>query len=198
MVLVIVIGPLLLFIAAALRDSNQTYDPLYKPRSFHITGKTYFLNGDCLFAYFLIGIAVFLIYVAITAKITDSTPHWQVFTALSLVALMMGALAYYLLYLNINYWRHTKDTTLSFDPGHKTVTVHTPEQKYVIREGDIEQVDLVSNFHTKLYYGYFTVKLKGGNELILTDNMPGTGAFFQYFRNTPHYYRHYQRFPIIK
>jgi hypothetical protein len=198
MVLVIVVGPIVLFIVAALRDSNQTYDPLHQPRSYKTTGKTYFLSFDCLFAYFLIGMAVVIVYEILDVRITDGTPPWKVYCMMGLLVLMISLFASHILYLNINYWKHTRDTTLSFDPGTKTVTVHTPEQSYVVREEDIEQVDLVSNFHTKLYFAFFRVRLKSGKELILTDSMPGTSAFFQYFRNIPNYYRHKQRFPIIK
>ena len=189
-------GPWILIIISAVRDSNRAYDPLYEPRSFQTTGKTYFLSLDCLMAYFFGGMALLLIHMAITVKITDSTPRWQVVAALGLMALMTGALALHILNFNINYWRHTRNITLSFNPNPKTVTVSTPARAYIIREGDIEHIDVVSNEHPKLLYSYFRIKLKSGDELILTDKMPGTDAFLLYFKDVP-FTRYKRRFPLI-
>ncbi|WP_247235800.1 hypothetical protein [Telluribacter sp. SYSU D00476] len=179
-----------------IRDSNETYDPLYEPRSFQTTGKTYFLSGDCIMAYFLGGMALLFIHMAITVKVTDSTPRWQVVVALGLLALMMGALAFHILNFNINYWKHTRGTTLSFNPNPRTVTVSTPAGQYTIREGDIEHIEVVSNEHTKLLYSYFRIRLHNGDELLLTDKMPGIDAFFLYFKDIPHT-RYKQDFPLI-
>ncbi|GAB3181290.1 hypothetical protein [Telluribacter humicola] len=189
-------GPWILIIISAVRDSNRAYDPLYEPRSFQTTGKTYFLSLDCFMAYFFSGMSLLFIHLAITVKVTDSTPRWLVVTVLGLLALMMGAMALYILNFNINYWKHTRGITLSFNPNPKTVTVSTPTAEYVIQDEDVEHIDVVSNEHPKLLYSYFRIRLKSGDELILTDKMPGTDAFLLYFKDVP-FTRFKQDLPII-
>ena len=100
------------------------------------------------------------------------------------------------LYLELNYWRHTKNIQITFWPQEKTVEINFPEKIYILKEGDLVNIETVGN-GGRVQFAYSIYTLKNGDLFILTDRIPGTWAIQEYFKKIPIKFTE-KRFPLIK
>lgn len=183
------------------RNTVGENSPLKVRRVYRISESKYFLSFDSLFVYFLAYFTLHWIYIVAfvlpTSTIADGVSLWPIYGISGLLLLLLSSLAWYGLSLTFNYWKYTKNVSLCFDPETKTLRVTSDNGEQLIRDGDIESVEIVSNQNHKFYYGYYKFRLADGNELILTEKTPGVWAIFEYFKELPRVY-HKRRFPIIR
>ncbi|WP_285545409.1 hypothetical protein [Dyadobacter frigoris] len=100
------------------------------------------------------------------------------------------------LYLDLNYWQYTKNVRIAYHPDEKTIEINFPEKSYLIKEGDIKNIETISS-GGRVRFGYSIYSLMNGDSFILTDRMPGTWAIQEYFKKIPFQWTE-KRFPVIK
>ncbi len=197
LILLSVIGPFTVFIWYALKYSKETFDPLLHPRTYYTSAKYFFWSIDFVKSIYLIAFGVVMLTLLLTKENLKSVyPIWTVYALYgSLVVLSFGAAALWLT-LQLNYWKFSKGRVLSFDPEARTLTVQVEGSEYIIREDNVERVDIFSNEGYRNLYEYYQFTLRGGRCLIITDRTKGAAAIFDFFRELP-LYRHKRRVPLI-
>jgi len=171
--------------------------PLKVTRSYEVTKLRYFTKFDNLTIYYFALIGLYCLI-----KIPDifspsvylydwRSPAILIFTCI----IFIGFPAYYL-YLDLNYWKHTKNIRITYLPAEKTIEIKFPKITYHIQEGDIKNIEIISS-GGKIQFGYSIYSLQNGDSFILTNRVPGTGAIREYFKNTPVKFIE-KRFPLIK
>jgi hypothetical protein len=189
-----------LIIWLLLKYSENTYgkySPLKISRSYEISAFQYFTKLDNYAVYYL---GVLSIYCLI--KLPDAfSPSkyiydWRYTALLLLICIIFIGLFLYYLNLLLNYWKHTRNICITYQPEEKIVEISFPEKKFIIQEGDIKSIEMIRN-GGKIQFGYFVYTLTDGESFILTDRMPGTWAIQEYFRRIPCKMTE-KRFPFIK
>jgi len=171
--------------------------PLKVTRSYEVTKFRYFTKFDNLTVYYFALIGLYCL-----TKIPDifSPPvylyDWRnpailIFTC----TIFIGLPAYYL-YLDLNYWKHTKNIRITYLPAEKIIEINFPKKTYHIQEGDIKNIEIISS-GGKIQFGYSIYSLENGDLFILTDRVPGTWAIREYFKKIPVKFVE-KRFPLIK
>jgi len=180
------IGPWAWIIYGLIRASDETFEPVYQPRTYRTSAWYFFLSIDFLVVILLVALGTFLtLLLSRPLKISDTTPPGVVYSIYLLLIFLCTGLACYIVLLCVNYWKHTKDRILVFDPQARTLTVHTDEDEYVISEEDIERVEIFSNENWRFLYQYYHFKFRDGREMIITNKTKGAYAIFEFFKNLP-------------
>lgn len=109
----------------------------------------------------------------------------------------MLVLGMYMLSLTLNYWKYTKNVSITFHPELKCITINTDADEYNLHEGDIGNVEIFTNGNHKMFFAYYRLELKNGEELILTSRSKGVFGIFEFFKNIPST-RYVRWFPIIR
>lgn len=196
--MVLLLGPFALMIYSLLKHSKETYSVLYIPQIFRTSAFEYFFSFEIFFGIFLAIMGMLIISSMIGVKISvTEVPHWFVYVTIYSTILMMFVGSAYILSLSINYWKYSKNVTIGFYPETKSITINTDFQEYIIHEGDIENVEVFTNDNYKLFFAYYRLKLKNGEELILTCKTKGVFGIFEFFKKIPSV-SIIKRFPIIK
>jgi len=196
--MVLLLGPFAFIIYSLLKHSKEANSVLYTPRTFHTSVFEYFFSLDIIFGAYLAVIGSLVFSSSIDIKISVTTvPHWCVYATLCIVIMMMIGGSIYILYLSYNYWEYTKNVILSFEPETKSIFIQTSSKEFVIREGDIEKVEVFTNDNYKLPFSYYRFKLKNDEELLLTCKTKGVLGIFEYFKKIP-IVENIKRFPIIR
>ncbi|GHB71226.1 hypothetical protein [Persicitalea jodogahamensis] len=191
------VGPLVLFVRFGLKFSDETYEPRYQPRTYRTSFRDFFLTMESGLAIFLIIMGLLFIRLLTKPIINQSgQPDWTAYGILGLLTLMLFGVSVYILVLDLNYWEHTKDRVLIFDPEARTLIVHTDEGEYIIVERGIERVDIFSNQNHRNLREYYLFKLRDGRKLIITDKTKGAYAIFDFFNDIPEH-RHKRLIPTI-
>lgn len=195
--MVLLLGPFAFIIYSLLKHSKETNTVLHTPCTFQTSAFEYFFSLDIIFgAYLALGSLVFSSSIGIKISVT-TFPHWYVYATLCIVIMMMIGGSIYILYLSFNYWEYTKNVILSFEPETKSIFIQTSSKELVIREGDIEKVEVFTNDNYKLPFSYYRFKLKNDEELLLTCKTKGVLGIFEYFKKIPTL-ENIKRFPIIR
>ncbi|MPR33830.1 hypothetical protein [Salmonirosea aquatica] len=191
------VGPWALIIYQLVRASDETFEPVYQSRTYRTSAWFYLFSMDFLLVILLLVFGTFFTtLLSQPLRINDSTPYWVVYSIYLLLTFLCTGVASYILLLNVNYWKYTKDRILTFDPEARVLTVQTDEDEYVLSENDIEMVDVFSNEGYRFIYSYFRFTLRDGRALIITDKTKGAYAIFEFFKNLP-LHRHKRRVPTI-
>jgi len=171
--------------------------PLKVSRSYEVTTLQYFIRVENLSIYYFAFVGLYCL-----TKIPDTfSPSvylydWRNPAALILICVVMIGLPIYYLYLDLNYWEHTKNIRITYLPDEKIIEIEFPEKTYVLKEGDIKNIHVISS-GGKLRFGYSVYSLSNGDSFILTDRVPGTWAIQEFFKKIPIQYTE-KRFPLIK
>jgi len=189
-----------LIIWQLIRYSDNTvgkYSPLKISRTYQIHYFRYFTKLDNLFLYW-VGISglYFLSKVPDTFSSSVYLYDWRNPASLICFSLLLISLSASYLYLDINYWQHTKNIRVSYLPEEKIVMICFPDKTYTLGQGDIIGIELITN-GAKMQLGYYVYFLANGESFILTDRMPGVWAIQEYFRKIP-FKMSIKRFPVIK
>jgi hypothetical protein len=113
------IGPWAWIIYGLIRASNETFEPAYQPRTYLTSAWYFFFLVDFFVVILLVASGTFLtILLSRPLKISDSTPPVMVYSIGLLLIFLCTGIASYIVLLYVNYWKHTKDRILTFDPEH--------------------------------------------------------------------------------
>lgn len=178
-------------------DTIGKYSPLKISRSYQITVFQYFTRFENL-AFYYFGLSGLYCLSKVPSTISSSVYlyDWRITAALTLLSLIMIAPFIVYLYLDLNYWQYTKSVRITYHPDEKTVEIDFPEKTYLIKEGDIRNIETVSS-GGRVRFGYSIYSLINGDSFILTDRTPGTWAIQEYFKKIPFQWTE-KRFPVIK
>jgi len=196
-IMVLLLGPFAHMIFSLLKHSKETYSVLYTPRTFSTSAFEYFFCFEIFLGSFLLIMSGFIFSASIGMKVSPSSmPDWYAYATIYFLILMMLILGMYIFYIVLNYWRYTKNVIIAFDPETKSITINTDCQEYILHEGDIQNAEVFTNDNYKLFFAYYRLKLKNGEELILTSRTKGVFGIFEFFRKIPSV-SYVKRFPII-
>jgi hypothetical protein len=189
-----------LIIWLLLKYSENTYgkySPLKISRSYEISAFQYFTRVDNFAVYYFGTLGIYCLSKLPNAFSPSKYIYDWRYTALllSICILLIGLFLYYLNLL-LNYWKHTRNICIKYQPDEKIVEISFPEKTFIIQEGDIRSIEMIRNVG-KIQFGYFVYTLTNGESFILTDRMPGTWAIQEYFRRIP-FKMTEKRFPFIK
>lgn len=197
-IMVLLLGPFAFIIYSLLKHSKETNSVLYTPRTFQTSVFEYFFSLDIFFGGYLAIMGGFIFSASIDMKVSPSAvPDWCAYAALYCVVLMMIGGSIYILYLPVNYWKYTKNVTITFDPETKSITINTDSDEYIIHEEDIENVEIFTNNNYKFFFAYYRLKLKNSKELLLTSKSKGVLGIFEFFKKIPTA-QNIKQFPIIR
>jgi hypothetical protein len=193
--MVLLLGPFALMIYSLLKHSKETYSVLYTPQIFKTSAFEYFFSFDIFFGSFwaIMGMLTLSSMIGIKISVTE-VPHWCVYVTIYCTILMMFVGS---AYISINYWKYSKNLIIAFYPETKRITINTNSQEYSIHEGDIENVKIYTNDNNKLFFAYYRLKLKNGEEFILTCKTKGVFGIFEFFKKISSV-KYIKRFPIIR
>jgi hypothetical protein len=179
------------------KDRYGENAPLKVSRTYQITGREYFASYEQL-----ISIAPFLLVVfSLGLPFTDSFSAWEeaawlkYLLAISMLLISLFVFTYNI-FLQLNYWKFTKDVVIKSVPSDHTVQLYMNDKEILLKNDTIEKILMVSN-RGRRSFSYFIYYLKNGQSFILTDRTPGRWIIKEYFRNIPveHTYKY---FPLIK
>lgn len=183
-----------------LRYSENTvgkYSPLKISRSYQIIAFQYFTKFDNLFFYYIGLSGLYLL-----SKVLDTfSPSvylydWRNPASLIFISLLMLGFSAWYLYLDLIYWHHTKNISVTYQPEEKIIEIDFPDKTYTLRDGDIDHIEMITN-GAKMQFGYYIYSLTNGESFILTDRMPGVWAIREYFKKIP-FKMTLKGFPLIK
>jgi len=200
LVFAFIFGVFGLAIWGLLRYTDDTVgknSPLKVHRSYQISALQYFTRLYNFPVYYsgLLGLYCF-IQIPDTFSRSVYLFDWKTPAILFLTALIIMGFSVCYLYLELNYWRHTKNIQITFWPQEKTVEINFPEKIYILKEGDLVNIETVGN-GGRVQFAYSIYTLKNGDLFILTDRVPGTWAIQEYFKKIPIKFTE-KRFPLIK
>jgi hypothetical protein len=173
------------------------YSPVKVSRSYEITAFQYFTKFDSLFIYYT---GLFSLFVL--SKVPDTfSPSvylydWRNPAILLTIGFLSLSLTFSYMYLDLMYWRHSKNVRITYYPEEKIITIDFPERTLTLRDGDIRHIEMISS-GGKIQFGYSIYSLTNGDSFILTDRIPGTWAILEYFKRIPIKMTE-KRFPVIK
>ncbi|MCF0057809.1 hypothetical protein [Dyadobacter sp. CY356] len=196
--MVLLLGPFALMIYFLLKHSKETNSIFSTPRTFQTSVFDYFFSLDIIFGAYLAVMGTLIFSSLIRTTISAFTVHhwWVYVTFFTVIGIMIGG-SFYILYLSFNYWKHTRNVILSFEPETKTIFIQTPSKEYIIREHDIKKVEVFTNDNYKMPFCYYRLNFTSGEELILTSKTKGVLWIFEYFNKIPRE-EIIKRFPIIR
>jgi len=200
LVFALIFGIFGLVIWGLLRFTDNTVgknSPLKVPRSYEVTKFQYFTKIDNLTIYYfaILGLYCF-------AKIPDTLSpsvylyDWRNPAALIVVCVITIGLSIFYFYLDLNYWKYTKNIRITYLPDERIIEIKFPEKIYVLKDGDIKNIDVISS-GGKIRFGYSMYSLSNGDSFILTDRIPGTWAIQEFFKKIPVRFTE-KGFPVIK
>lgn len=182
------------------RDTVGENSPLKVQRTYYVSAREYFTRLDMVLNYcFYLGFPLILYLLVRTALLNlIGEPLYIVLFVFSILVFLYLHGAYRLLCLDMNYWEHTREKTLFFDPVDYSITVVAPNRTLHIKQGDVLLIEsYYSDIRPYTTYNYYRLKLNNDDEIILTNRSKGLWALFEYCRAVPH--KHFkQRFPLIR
>lgn len=173
------------------------YSPLKISRSYEITTFRYFTKIDNLTIYYFALVGLYcLTKIPGTYSPSVYLYDWRNPAILILTCIIMIGLPTYYFYLDLNYWKYTRKIRITYLPDTRIVEINFPEKTYLIQDGDIKNIEVISS-GGKIRFGYSVYSLINGDSFILTDRVPGTWAIQEYFKKIPVKFTE-KRFPLIK
>ncbi|GAB2782865.1 hypothetical protein GCM10027275_28370 [Rhabdobacter roseus] len=186
------------------RDTVGENSPFVVKRTYQLTAQEYWNSWTMRINYMLYSVCVLALIspfwalpfradgASNTGMLTIGYILYGIFWLLCFCLLLHNGI------LDLNYWHHSRDKTIIFDPQAGTVQFITPTQVLTLRDkAELKKIVAYSNDKPKNSYGYYRLYFAGGEELILTDRSPGLWVVLEYFQHA-FTESHYQYFPFIR
>ena len=110
------------------RDTVGKNSPLKVQRTYYVSAREYFTRLDMLLNYWIYLAFPLMLYLLVRTALLNLTSEslYIAILVFSILVFLYLYGAYRLLCLDMNYWKHTREKTLSFDPVDFSITVVAP------------------------------------------------------------------------